>query len=228
MGLEQGRKDVCRFLLKIGSCLVVLLNPAEADGTAFTYTFKNSKNEAADVTFFGEARPSTAVLTRAASANGLWTLPAAITERAATETEALRRNLQLSFKQNDGAAYAMSLEAADGLGNTAVRSAYDYKITLDKAPNTVSLEREYYNLIGQEYYPTIAGAVYDYKIRVKNTAENLRWAKVFGVEITEDGKSYSAANDFAVYHGITFEVAGILINGTTFTGSFLSSLVIAK
>ena len=203
------------FYSRLSKDVDVLLNPADADGTAFTYTFKNSKGEAADVTFFGEARPSTAVLkkSRATSANGLWTLPAAVTENDATKITELRNELYLNFKENDGNSYYMTLEATDGLGNVAVRSDYDYTISLSKATATVEIDAPKYCLVGQTYYPVLEGAVYDYKIRLSQEAANLRLAKVFGVEITADGKGFYATNETALYNPIKFDVAYVTIGG---------------
>ena len=211
------------FYTKLDRDMIVLLNPAEADGTAFDYTFRNSLGVAADVKFFEDAKPYEGALmsySRAASENGLWVLPAAVTKMPASEIETLRREMYLNFKGNDDSKYALSLEAIDGMGNVAVRSDYDYTITLQKAGIYEGLNREYYNLIGKVYYPSLYGAVYDYKIRVSQNAENLRWAKVFGVELTADEKGYSAKNESAVYNGVEFDVTGILINGETFTDSF--------
>ena len=211
------------FYTRLSKDVDVLLNPAEADGTAFTYTFKNSKGEAADVTFFGEARPSTTVLTtRAASANGLWTLPAAVSKFDAANITELRNELYLNFKQNDGKAYAMTLEAVDGLGNVSTRSNYDYTLTLAQAGSAVSVNggETMYCLIGQEYFPSVEGAVYDYKIRVAQTSSNLRLAKAFGIAITEDEKGFSASNDAAVFNAVKFELAYVTIGGQKGTKSF--------
>ena len=222
-GWDEEESMEAGFYTKLDHDMIVLLNPAEADGTAFDYTFRNSLGAAADVKFFEDAKPYEGALysySRAASNNGLWVLPAAVTKKPASEIETLRRELYLNFKGNDASAYALTLEAVDGMGNVAVRSDYDYTIALEKAGNYQGLNREYYNLIGKAYYPTLYGAVYDYKIRVNKSAENLRWAKVFGVELTADEKGYIAKNESAVYNGIKFDVTGILINGETFTDSF--------
>jgi len=222
-GWDEEESMEAGFYTKLDRDMIVLLNPAEADGTAFDYTFRNSLGAAADVKFFEDAKPYEGALysySRAASNNGLWVLPAAVTKKPASEIETLRRELYLNFKGNDASAYALTLEAVDGMGNVAVRSDYDYTIALEKAGNYQGLNREYYNLIGKAYYPTLYGAVYDYKIRVNKSAANLRWAKVFGVELTADEKGYIAKNESAVYNGIKFDVTGILINGETFTDSF--------
>ena len=222
-GWDEEESMEAGFYTKLDRDMIVLLNPAEADGTAFDYTFRNSLGAAADVKFFEDAKPYEGALysySRAASNNGLWVLPAAVTKKPASEIETLRRELYLNFKGNDASAYALTLEAVDGMGNVAVRSDYDYTIALEKAGNYQGLNREYYNLIGKAYYPTLYGAVYDYKIRVNKSAANLRWAKVFGVELTADEKGYIAKNESAVFNGIKFDVTGILINGETFTDSF--------
>ena len=221
------------FYTRLSKDVDVLLNPAEADGTAFSYTFKNSKGEAADVRFFGEARPSTAILTRAASANGLWTLPAAVTKFDAADINELRNELYLNFKQNDGKPYAMTLEAVDGLGNVSTRSDYEYTITLQQAAGGASIADMKGLEIGTVYYPTIVGPVFDYKIRVSKEAANLRLAKAFGVEVTEDGKGFSAANDAAVLNSIKFDyayvtIAGAADNSKEFTVSFTDGMVVSE
>ena len=215
------------FYSKLQSDVRVLLNPAGVHGDSYKYTFKNSKGTEAPVTFFKTAKPYDGpALTRTASSNGLWVLPAEITKNPAEKIEELRRELYLSFKVNDSNPYRLALEASDEQGNT-VRSEYTNTVTLSEADATssswVSITNEYYNMVGTTYYPEITnvwsagGQVYKYKIRLNQDPDNLRWAKVFGVKITEDGMGYYAENESAVSNGIRFDICGVYINGNTFT-----------
>ena len=214
------------FYSKLQSDVRVLLNPAGVEGDAYSYTFKNSKGVEAPVKFFKTAKPYEGdALTRATSSNGLWVLPAEITKNPSTDIETLRRELYLSFKVNDGAAYRLALEASDEQGNL-VRSEYTNTITLDKADATssswIGVNAEYYCMVGKTYYPeitnvaTAGGQVYKYKLRLNQDPANLRTAAVYGATVTDDAQGYYATNESGVYNAISYDMCGVFINGETF------------
>ena len=211
------------FYSKLNRDLLVLLNPAGVHGDSYAYTLKNSDGDEAPVTFFKTAVPYTgAALTKATSSNGLWVLPAEITVKPATDIEALRRELYLSFKVNDGKAYRLALEAADEQGNT-VRTEYDNTVTLGAAtatgaPKVVAEEN---CLIGKTYYPKFEGEngsqIYKYKMRLNQDPKNLRRAEVYGATVTEDGQGYLATKEAGIFNHIVYDICGVYINGQTFT-----------
>ena len=213
------------FYSKLDQDVRVLLNPAGVHGDSYTYTLKNSNGDEAPVTFFKTAVPYTgAALTRTTSSNGLWVLPAEITKNPASDIETLRRELYLSFKENDGEAYRLALEASDAQGNT-VRTEYTNSVTLEKATATknalVSVSSEYYCLIGQTYYPEInnwnyGGQVYKYKLRLNQDPTNLRRAEVYGATVTPDAQGYLATKEAGIYNPISYDICGVFINGETF------------
>ena len=214
------------FYSKLDKDVRVLLNPAGVHGDSYSYTLKNSNGDEAPVTFFKTAVPyaGAALTTRTIASNGLWTLPAAITKNPASDIEKLRRELYLSFKENDGYKYRLALEATDEQGNT-VRTEYDNTVTLEKADaekdSWVSISREFYCLVGQTYYPEInasqfGGQVYKYKLRVNQDPANLRRAEVYGATVTPDGQGYLATKDAGVYNYIDYDICGVFINGETF------------
>ena len=214
------------FYSKLNQNLLVLLNPAGVHGDSYAYTLKNSNGDEAPVTFFKTAVPYTgAALTKTTSSNGLWVLPAEITKKPAADIETLRRELYLSFKENDGAAYRLALQAADEQGNT-VRTEYDNTVTLGAATaktgkQTVDFEENC--LIGETYYPEFvgdyAGQIYKYKMRLTQTAQNLRYAEVFGATVTADGQGYLATKEAGIFNEISYDICGIYINGETFTAT---------
>lgn len=206
--------------------LLVLLNPAGVHGDSYAYTLKNSNGDEAPVTFFKTAVPYTgAALTKTTSSNGLWVLPAEITKKPAADIETLRRELYLSFKENDGAAYRLALEAADEQGNT-VRTEYDNTVTLGAATAEAGVQAVDFEkncLIGETYYPEFLGEsgsqVYKYKMRLTQNAQNLRYAEVFGATVTEDGQGYLATKEAGIFNEISYDICGIYINGETFTAT---------
>ena len=212
------------FYSKLNQNLLVLLNPAGVHGDSYAYTLKNSNGDEAPVTFFKTAVPYTgAALTKTTSSNGLWVLPAEITKKPAADIETLRRELYLSFKENDGAAYRLALEAADEQGNT-VRTEYDNTVTLGAATAEAGEQKavcEEYCLIGETYYPEFvgdyAGQIYKYKMRLTQTAQNLRYAEVFGATVTEDGQGFLATKEAGIFNKISYDICGVYINGETFT-----------
>ena len=214
------------FYSKLNQNLLVLLNPAGVHGDSYAYTLKNSNGDEAPVTFFKTAVPYTgAALTKATSSNGLWVLPAEITKKPAADIETLRRELYLSFKENDGAAYRLALEAADEQGNT-VRSEYDNTVTLGAATAKTGEQKVAYEencLIKETYYPEFvgdyAGQIYKYKMRLTQTAQNLRYAEVFGATVTEDGQGYLATKEAGIFNEIYYDICGVYINGETFTAT---------
>lgn len=214
------------FYSKLNQNLLVLLNPAGVHGDSYAYTLKNSNGDEAPVTFFKTAVPYTgAALTKTTSSNGLWVLPAEITKKPAADIETLRRELYLSFKKNDGAAYRLALEAADEQGNT-VRTEYDNTVTLGGATAKTGKQDVAYEencLIGETYYPEFLGEfgsqVYKYKMRLTQNAQNLRYAEVFGATVTEDGQGYLATKEAGVFNEISYDICGVYINGETFTAT---------
>ena len=214
------------FYSKLNQDLLVLLNPAGVHGDSYAYTLKNSDGDEAPVTFFKTAVPYTgAALTKATSSNGLWVLPAEITVKPATDIEALRRELYLSFKVNDGEAYRLALEAADEQGNT-VRTEYDNTVTLGAATakkGTQAVTYEKNCLIGKTYYPEFLGEygsqIYKYKMRLNQDPTNLRRAEVYGATVTEDGQGYLATKEAGIFNHIVYDICGVYINGTTFTAT---------
>ena len=212
------------FYSKLNQNLLVLLNPAGVHGDSYAYTLKNSNGDEAPVTFFKTAVPYTgAALTKTTSSNGLWVLPAEITKKPAADIETLRRELYLSFKENDGAAYRLALQAADEQGNT-VRTEYDNTVTLGAATAKTGEQKavcEEYCLIGETYYPEFvgdyAGQIYKYKMRLTQTAKNLRYAEVFGATVTEDGQGFLATKEAGIFNKISYDICGVYINGETFT-----------
>ena len=214
------------FYSKLDKDVRVLLNPAGVHGDSYAYTLKNSNGVQAPVTFFKTAVPyaGATLTTRTVASNGLWTLPAAVTKNPASDIEKLRRELYLSFKENDGNKYRLALEAADEQGNT-VRTKYDNTVTLKKADaekdSWVSVSSEFYCMVGQTYYPEInasqfGGQVYKYKLRVNQDPANLRRAEVYGATVTPDGQGYLATKDAGVYNYIDYDICGVFINGETF------------
>ena len=214
------------FYSKLNQNLLVLLNPAGVHGDSYAYTLKNSNGDEAPVTFFKTAVPYTgAALTKTTSSNGLWVLPAEITKKPAADIETLRRELYLSFKENDGAAYRLALQAADEQGNT-VRSEYDNTVTLGAATAKTGEQKVAYEencLIKETYYPEFvgdyAGQIYKYKMRLTQTAQNLRYAEVFGATVTEDGQGYLATKEAGIFNEIYYDICGVYINGETFTAT---------
>jgi len=214
------------FYSKLNQNLLVLLNPAGVHGDSYAYTLKNSNGDEAPVTFFKTAVPYTgAALTKTTSSNGLWVLPAEITKKPAADIETLRRELYLSFKENDGAAYRLALEAADEQGNT-VRTEYDNTVTLGAATAEAGVQAVDFEkncLIGETYYPEFLGEsgsqVYKYKMRLTQNAQNLRYAEVFGATVTEDGQGYLATKEAGIFNEISYDICGIYINGETFTAT---------
>lgn len=219
------------FYSKLNQNLLVLLNPAGVHGDSYAYTLKNSNGDEAPVTFFKTAVPYTGaaltgtITTKTTSSNGLWVLPAEITKKPAADIETLRRELYLSFKENDGAAYRLALEAADEQGNT-VRTEYDNTVTLGAATAEAgvrAVDFEKNCLIGETYYPEFLGEsgsqVYKYKMRLTQNAQNLRYAEVFGATVTEDGQGYLATKEAGIFNEISYDICGIYINGETFTAT---------
>ena len=210
------------FYSKLNQDLLVLLNPAGVHGDSYAYTLKNSNGDEAPVTFFKTAVPYTgAALTRTTSSNGLWVLPAEITKKPAADIETLRRELYLSFKENDGAAYRLALEAADEQGNT-VRSEYDNTVTLSAAgAKELTGKSEHNALIEETYYPDWSAfdnsdQIYKYKLRLSQTASNLRYAEVFGATVTPDAQGYLATKEAGIYNSIKYDICGVFINGVPF------------
>ena len=210
------------FYSKLNQDLLVLLNPAGVHGDSYAYTLKNSNGDEAPVTFFKTAVPYTgAALTRTTSSNGLWVLPAEITKKPAADIETLRRELYLSFKENDGAAYRLALEAADEQGNT-VRSEYDNTVTLSAAgAKELTGKSEHNALIKETYYPDWSAfknsdQIYKYKLRLSQTASNLRYAEVFGATVTSDAQGYLATKEAGIYNSIKYDICGVFINGVPF------------
>ena len=210
------------FYSKLNQDLLVLLNPAGVHGDSYAYTLKNSNGDEAPVTFFKTAVPYTgAALTRTTSSNGLWVLPAEITKKPAADIETLRRELYLSFKENDGAAYRLALEAADEQGNT-VRSEYDNTVTLSAAgAKKLTGKSEHNALIKETYYPDWSAfdnsdQIYKYKLRLSQTASNLRYAEVFGATVTPDAQGYLATKEAGIYNSIKYDICGVFINGVPF------------
>ena len=210
------------FYSKLNQNLLVLLNPAGVHGDSYAYILKNSNGDEAPVTFFKTAVPYTgAALTKTTSSNGLWVLPAEITKKPAADIETLRRELYLSFKENDGDPYRLALEAADEQGNT-VRSEYDNTVTLGAAgAKELTGKSEHNALIGETYYPDWSAfdnsdQIYKYKLRLSQTASNLRFAEVFGATVTPDAQGYLATKEAGIYNSIKYDICGVFINGVPF------------
>ena len=205
---------------KLGTDMLLLLNPAGVEGDTYKYTLKNSAGTEAPVTFFDTAEPYTgAPLARTTSANALWTLPAHITKTEAKDIEQRRRDLYLNFKVNDNAYYDLAVEATSPEGGK-VFSDYVSKVQLAsvKGTETLSSMESQECLIKQSYEPTFegsaAGVIYDYELRLNQDAENLKRASVYGAKVTEDGHSWIAEKEAGVYNPISFDIIYILLDGT--------------
>ena len=201
------------FYSRLKEDVQVLLNPAEADGTAFTYAFRNSAKIIDNLTFFGEARPSTAVLTRAASGNGVWTLPAEVTKHAgATSISELRNELYLNFKQNDkeyypvieGAVIDYKIRVTPTLANKRKAEAFGIELTADEKGFIANNESAVYNEVQfQVAYVTINGTpVNDLTFKASFKDE---FTSSEEIRVAEMNKPFDAApvydgNDFLGYY----------------------------
>ena len=205
---------------KLGTDMLLLLNPAGVEGDTYKYTLKNSAGTEAPVTFFDTAEPYTGKpLARATSATALWTLPAHITKTEANDIEKRRRDLYLNFKINDDYYYDLAVEATSPEGGK-VFSDYVSKVQLAsvKGTETLSSMGSQECLIKQSYEPTFegsaAGVIYDYELRLNQDAENLKRASVYGAKVTEDGHAWIAEKEAGVYNPISFDIIYILLDGT--------------
>ena len=205
---------------KLGTDMLLLLNPAGVEGDTYKYTLKNSAGTEAPVTFFDTAEPYTGKpLARATSATALWTLPAHITKTEANDIEQRRRDLYLNFKINDNAYYDLAVEATSPEGGK-VFSDYVSKVQLASVKGTETLYSmgSQECLIKQSYEPTFegsaAGVIYDYELRLNQDAENLKRASVYGAKVTEDGHAWIAEKEAGVYNPISFDIIYILLDGT--------------
>ena len=167
---------------KLGTDMLLLLNPAGVEGDTYKYTLKNSAGTETPVTFFDTAEPYTGKpLARATSANALWTLPAHITKTEANDIEKRRRDLYLNFKINDSEYYDLAVEATSPEGGK-VFSDYVNKVNLKEVGGDEELDNlnSVECLVGQAYEPTFegdaAGLIYDYELRLNQSAENLKKA----------------------------------------------------
>ena len=205
---------------KLGTDMLLLLNPAGVEGDTYKYTLKNSAGTEAPVTFFDTAEPYTGKpLARATSANALWTLPAHITKTEANDIEKRRRDLYLNFKINDSEYYDLAVEATSPEGGK-VFSDYVNKVNLKEVGGDEELDNlnSVECLVGQAYEPTFegdaAGLIYDYELRLNQSAENLKKAAVYEADVTDDGHAWIAKKEAGVYNGISFDIIYILLDGT--------------
>ena len=205
---------------KLGTDMLLLLNPAGVEGDTYKYTLKNSAGTEAPVTFFDTAEPYTgAPLARATSANALWTLPAHITKTEANDIEQRRRDLYLNFKINDNSYYDLAVEATSPEGGK-VFSDYVNKVKLSEVVGDEELDKlnSIECLVGQAYEPTFsgkaAGLIYDYELRLNQSAENLKKAAVYEADVTDGGHAWIAKKEAGVYNGISFDIIYILLDGS--------------
>ena len=202
--------------------LQVVVNPQGTDASAYAFSLMNSANVDTELPF-KEAVPFEGVLTRATSENAIWVLPHDFV-RYENIDDARTKNYLL-FKANDGAKHALSLTAT--LENTTIKTPYDLSAQLKKIGEVTvyvnSLENCKANV---DYTPVInfvspsvdAAAVYDYWITLEQSANNLKNAKLYGVEIDKEGHSFKFTRETGVNNSIEFVYNYILMDGTIVEG----------
>lgn len=209
----------------LGTDIQMVVNPQGTDASVYSYSLMNSDNQNTQLVF-GEARPYTGpALSRTTSENGIWVLPHDFT-RYEDINDARTRNYLL-FKANDAGQYRLALTAT--LNNTTIKTPYDVTATLKKIGDvTVSINNITSCKVNTSYdaadyvsyvSPSVdAAAVYDYWITLSQTAQNLKAAALYGVEISEDGHSFMYTKEQGVNNSIKFVYNYITIDGTIVQG----------
>ena len=227
-GPEGGKKTLKAGLYTtLDRDLKIVVNPQSADASLFNFSLKNSAGVNTELTFkAAKAYKGTLsvddVTSRATSSNGVWVLENDYTRYDNNNLTDIRTELYKKFKANDGKAHALTLEAA----NDAVTftTPYDLSAELRKMELTsVTPEDMSYILVNEWTTPIIEcegdeSAVYDYWLTVETSAGNLQKAKMYGVEISEDGHTFRFTKEAGIGNEIDFVYNYILVNGTVVQG----------
>ena len=207
--------------------LKIVVNPKSADASIFTFSLKNSENVDTELKF-KPAKEYKGVLfaneTRATSANSIWVLENDYTRYDNVNLDDIRTNLYLKFKANDGPAYALTLEAANDA--VTINTPYNLGAELRQMKSgVVGAFGGQYKYINEWNVPENwvvndgdESAVYDYWLTLEQSPLNLQQAKMYGVEISEDGHSFRFTKEAGIGNSIKFVYNYILVNGTVYQG----------
>ena len=202
--------------------LKIVVNPQGTDASAYEYSLLNSANQNTQL-LFKEAVPyKGAVLTRAASENGVWVLPHDFT-RYEDINEARTKNYLLFKANDDPHRHALTLTAT--LNNTTIKTPYDLGASLKKI-GTVNVDVEDLKncAVNEVYYPTYsstsvdANAVYDYWLTFEQSASNLKAVELYGAKIVEDGHAFTYTRETGVNNNVRLVYNYILMDGTVVEG----------
>ena len=210
--------------------LKIVVNPKSADASIFTFSLKNSENVDTELKFKPAKEYKGALFaneTRATSANSIWVLENDYTRYDNVNLDDIRTNLYLKFKANDGLAYALTLEAANDA--VTINTPYNLGAELRQMKSgKLNAFGGQYKYINEWNVPTTGvedwdndmdeSAVYDYWLTLEQSPLNLQRAKMYGVEISEDGHSFRFTKEAGIGNSIEFVYNYILVNGTVYQG----------
>ena len=207
--------------------LKIVVNPKSADASIFTFSLKNSENVDTELKFKPAKEYKGALFaneTRATSANSIWVLENDYTRYDNVNLDDIRTNLYLKFKANDGPAYALTLEAANDA--VTINTPYNLGAELRQMKSgVVGAFGGQYKYINEWNVPENwvvndgdESAVYDYWLTLEQSPLNLQQAKMYGVEISEDGHSFRFTKEAGIGNSIKFVYNYILVNGTVYQG----------
>ena len=207
--------------------LKIVVNPKSADASIFTFSLKNSENVDTELKFKPAKEYKGALFaneTRATSANSIWVLENDYTRYDNVNLDDIRTNLYLKFKANDGPAYALTLEAANDA--VTINTPYNLGAELRQMKSgVVGAFGGQYKYINEWNVPENwvvndgdESAVYDYWLTLEQSPLNLQRAKMYGVEISEDGHSFRFTKEAGIGNSIEFVYNYILVNGTVYQG----------
>ena len=219
---ENGEKTLAKGLYTtLDRNLQIVVNPQGTDASVYDFSLMNSENVNTELKF-KDAVPYEGLLTRASSENAVWVLEHDFT-RYEDITDARTKNYLL-FKSNDGSRHALTLSATSG--ETTVKTPYNLGATLQKLGKVSVYPNSMLScLVNEVYTPDIwttnsvnAAGVYDYWLTIEESANNLKDATLYGVEIVNDGHAVRYTRETGVKNSVVLRYNYILIDGTIVKG----------
>ena len=208
--------------------LKIVVNPQSADASIYTFALKNSEGQDTELEFkkaqaYQGALTAAEVTSRASSESGIWVLENKYTRYDNNNLTDIRTNLYKRFANEAGNAYALTLQASNGV--TTFNTPYDLSAEFRKIknPDFDVLDMQY-TLQGVPTKPVLSinsgdeSAIYDYWLTIEQSATNLQKAELYQVKISEDGYTFSFNRETAVGNDIDLVYNYILVDGTVYQG----------